>query len=105
MDSVLAVFLGAASGKKMTSPKETYRAAILQTFEAHLARVQAARNTRDLAVARAKNFGEHDLRRLAVYAAANKEYEKALRGSDAQRAKEDATALAALRAVVTERAL
>ncbi len=40
----------------MASPEETYRAAILQAFGAHLTRVKAARDTRNLVVSRAKNF-------------------------------------------------
>ena len=81
----------------MASPEETYRAAILQACEAHLARVKAARDALVLAVSSAKNFGEHDPRRLTIYVEANKKYEKAIRNSDAQRAKDDAERLAAFK--------
>ena len=87
--------------RKMASPEETYRAAILRACEAHLARVKAARDTRVLAVSMARNF-EHASRnyraRSAAYAKAKKAYDKAIRSSEAQRAKEEAIALAALRA-------
>jgi transposase-like protein len=84
----------------MTSPRETYSAAIIQACQAHLARVKAARDTRDLAVSKVKNpcQHEHPRRALAVYDAANEAYEKARRDSDAQRAKDDADALAAFQA-------
>ena len=82
----------------MESPEETYRTAICQALGAHLARVEAARRTRDLAISTAKNLGEHPSRRLAVYDAANEEYDTARRNSDAQRAKDDAKALATLHA-------
>jgi hypothetical protein len=82
----------------MASPEETHRAAILQALEAHLARVKAARRTRDLAVSKVKDFGWHDPRRLAVYAAANEAYDKAILTSDAQRARDDADAFAAFKA-------
>jgi hypothetical protein len=82
----------------MTPAQKMYRAAICQALEAHLTRVKAARRTRDLAVSKAKDFGWHDLRRPAVYADANEQYEKALRDSDAQRAKDDAAAWAAFKA-------
>jgi hypothetical protein len=79
VDSVLAVFFGAASGKKMTPPQETYRAAILHAFQAHLARVKAARVTRELAISKVKKLGQHEhpSRALAAYDAANEAYEKA----------------------------
>jgi hypothetical protein len=98
VDSVLAVFLGAASGKKMTSPEETYRAAILRAMEASLARVKAARDALVLAVSSAKNFAEDDPRRLTLYAEANEKYEMAIRDSDAQRAKDDENAYVAFKA-------
>jgi hypothetical protein len=83
----------------MTSPEETYRAAICRALEAHLVRVKAARRTRDLAISTTKNLGEHDLmRRLTVYAEANIVYGKAIPASDAQRSKDDADALAAFKA-------
>ena len=86
----------------MLTPQEAYSAAILRACEAHVARVKAARDTRVLIVSMAKNFGEHDPRtytaRSAAYARAKKAYDKAIRRSEAQRAKDEAIALAALRA-------
>ena len=82
----------------MTSPQETYRAAIVRALEAHLARVKAARGTRDLAISTTKNLAEHDVRRLTIYAESNEVYDKAILVSDAQRVKDDADALAALKA-------
>jgi hypothetical protein len=67
-------------------------------LEDHLARVKAAGRTRDLAISTTKNLGEHDVRRLTVYVEANEAYEKAIIDSDAQRAKDDAIALAAFKA-------
>ena len=75
-------------------PLETYRAAIRRALEAHLDRVKDARRTRDLAV----STDLHRSRRLAVYNAAKEAYQNAVLNSDAQRAKDDADALAALRA-------
>ena len=84
----------------MTSPLETYRAAIIRACEAHLARVKAAQVTRDMAISKVKNLGQHEhpSRALAAYDAANEVHDKAIRASDKQRAKDDADALAALRA-------
>jgi hypothetical protein len=82
----------------MSSPQQTYTTAILRALEDHLARVKAARRTRDLAVSLTKNLAEHDESRLTVYAEANEAYEKAIIDSDAQRAKDDADALAAFKA-------
>ena len=67
-------------------------------MEDHLARVKAARDALVLAVSRAKTLGEHDPRRLKIYAEANKIYEKAIRDSDAQRARDDAKAFEAFKA-------
>jgi len=87
----------------MASPEEKYRAAILRACEAHLARVKAARDTRVLAVSKARNF-EHASRnyraRSAAYAKAKKAYDKAMRSSEAQRKKEEAIALATFKATV-----
>ncbi len=82
----------------MASPEETYRAAILQACEAHLARVKAARDALVLAISSAKNFAEHDPRRLTTYVKANEKYEKAIRESDAQRANDDANAFETFKA-------
>jgi hypothetical protein len=79
----------------MATPQQTYSAAILRACEDHLVRVKAARDARVLAVSQ---VGPRDMRRIAVYAAANQEYDKAVRNSDAQRVKEDAIALAAFQA-------
>jgi acetyl-CoA carboxylase beta subunit len=85
----------------MASPGETYREAILRACEAHLARVQAARDQRVLVVAKARKF-EHASRnyraRSAAYARAKKAYDKAIRRSEAQRAKDEAIALATFQA-------
>ena len=85
----------------MASPEEKYRAAILRACEAHLARVKAARDTRVLAVSKARNFeraSKNYRARSAAYARAKKAYDKAIRSSEAQRARDEAIALAALRA-------
>jgi hypothetical protein len=88
--------------RKMASPEEKYRAAI-RACEAHLARVKAARDTRVLAVSKARNF-EHASRnyraRSAAYAKAKKAYDKSIRSSEAQRAREKAIALARFKATV-----
>ena len=81
----------------MASPQQTYDEALLRACEAHLARVKAARDIRDLAVSKAKIFGEHDPRtyraRSATYAASKQAYDQAVRRSEAQRAKDEAIAL------------
>jgi hypothetical protein len=82
----------------MASPEETYRTAILRACEDHLARAKAARDALVLAISSAKNFAEHDPRRLTIYAEANEKYEKAIRASDAQRATDDANAFVAFKA-------
>ena len=85
---------GLKSQEKMASPEETYRAAILRACGAHLARVKAARDARALAVSKMRKHYS----RAVANAAANEEYDKAIRNSDAQRAKDDAKALATLHA-------
>ena len=87
-----------SQGRKMASPEETYSAAILQACEAHLARVKTARDALILAISGAKKLGEHHPRRLTIYAEANKIYEKSIRDSDAQRARDDAKAFEAFKA-------
>jgi hypothetical protein len=81
----------------MVSPQQTYDEALLRACEAHLARVKAVRDIRDLAISKANDFGEHDRRtyaaRSATYAAANQAYDQAIRTSEAQRAKDEAIAL------------
>jgi hypothetical protein len=80
----------------MASRQQTYDEALLRACEAHLARVKAARATRDLAVSTSKIFGEQDSRtyraRSATYAAAKQAYDQAIRTSEAQRAKDEAIA-------------
>ena len=86
----------------MFTPQEAYSSAILSACDAHLARVKAARDARVLTVSTAKNFGEHDPRtytaRSAAVAQAKEAYENATGRSEKQRAKDEAVALAALRA-------
>ena len=74
----------------MASPEETYRSSILQSCGAHLARLKTARRARALAVSK---MSKHYARTVANAAA-----EKAIRTSDAQRAKDDAIALATFQA-------
>ena len=82
----------------MISPQHSYNGALLRACEAHLVRVKAAHDALLLAISSAKSFGEHDSRRLNTYVEANEKCEKAIRDSDAQRAKDNATALEMLRA-------
>ena len=64
-------------------------------MEAHLALVKLARLARELAFSK---INKRDWRLVDAYAAASEKYEKARRDSDAQRAKDDADALAAFKA-------
>ena len=81
----------------MASPQQTYDEALLRACKAHLARVKAMRDIRDLAISKAKDFGEHDRRtdtaRRSTYAASKQAYAEAVRSSDAQRATDEAIAL------------
>jgi hypothetical protein len=79
----------------MVSPQHSHNGALLRACEAHLVRVNAAHDALLLAISSAKSFGEHDSRRLNTYV---EKCEKAIRDSDAQRAKDNATALEMLRA-------
>ncbi len=84
----------------MPTPEEAYSAAIVRACEAHLARVKAARDARVLVVSKVRNFeqvSKNYRARSAAYAKAKKAYDKAIRRSEAQRAKDEAIALAALR--------
>ena len=85
----------------MLTPQDAYSAAILRACEAHLARVKAARDARVFVVSKARNFEQVSRNyraRSAAYAKAKKAYDKVIRRSEAQRAKDEAIALAALRA-------
>ena len=81
----------------MASPQQTYDEALLRACEAHLARVKAVRDIRDLAISKANDFGEHDRRtytaRSSTYAASKQAYDEAVCRSEAQRAKDEAIAL------------
>jgi len=85
----------------MLTPQEAYSAAIVRACEAHLTRVKAAHDARVLVVSKARNF-EHASKnyraRSAAYARAKQAYDKAIRSSEAQRVRDEAIALTALRA-------
>ena len=83
----------------MANPQQTYSNAILRACEAHLVRVNTARIARDAAIAKAREFSRYDAstytERVSTYAAANREYDTAIRNSDARRLKDEANALTA----------
>ena len=81
----------------MASPQQTYDEALLRACEAHLARVKAVRDIRDLAISKAKTLastiGELTRRGVPPMPRLNRHMTKRYARSEAQRAKDEAIAL------------